>query len=58
MKYPSKRKEEFGEYDEPVLTEEQEQEMYGEKPEDAPEEPQSHKVEEAYEVGDKDIQEE
>lgn len=45
----------FNEYDEPVLTEEQELEMYGEKPEVGPTVPQSHSEEEAYETGDTNI---
>ena len=49
---------EFGEYDEPVLTEDQEKEIYGEIPEDGPIIPQTHGVEENYETGDEDIQEE
>lgn len=40
----------FNEYDEPEFTEEQELEMYGEKPEDAALIPQSHGVEEDYEA--------
>lgn len=45
----------FNEYDEPILTEEQELEMYGDKPEDAPVTPESHEVEEAYEIGDTNL---
>lgn len=48
----------FYENDEPILTEEQEKEIYGEIPEEAIEAPQTHGVEEAYEVGDKNIQQE
>lgn len=40
----------FNEYDEPVFTEEQELEMYGDKPEDATLIPQTHEVEENYEA--------
>lgn len=45
----------FNEYDEPELTKEQELEMYGDMPIDAPLEPQTHGEEEAYETGDKNI---
>ena len=51
-------KEEFDEYDEPEITVEQETEMYGEKPEEAIEMPQTHGVEEAYEIGDEEVGEE
>lgn len=45
--------EEFGEYDEPVLTSEQETEIYGEIPTDEINEmPQTHGLEESYENGD------
>jgi len=44
---------EFGEYDEPVLTSEQETEIYGEIPTDEINEiPQTHDLEESYENGD------
>ena len=46
---------EFGQNDEPILSNEEELEIYGEIPEDAPEIPQSHDVEENYETGDKNI---
>ena len=48
----------FYENDEPILTEEQEKEIYGEIPEDGPIIPQTHGVEENYETGDKNIQQE
>jgi len=47
--------EKFNEYDEPELTVEQEIEMYGDFPEEAPIEPQTHGEDEAYEIGDQDI---
>ena len=45
----------LNEYDEPELTKEEEIEMYGEIPEEAPLIPESHGEEETYEVGDKNI---
>jgi len=50
--------EKFEEYDEPILTEEEEKEVYGEIPEVVPEAPQTHDVEENYETGDENISEE
>lgn len=57
MKLFKSKEVDFGEYDEPVLTENQEKEIYGEIPEVVPEIPQSHGVEENYETGDTNIQE-
>lgn len=57
MKLFKAKETDFGEYDEPELTKEEEKEIYGEIPEVVPEIPQSHGVEEAYEVGDTNIQE-
>lgn len=52
-------KKKYFENDEPVLTEDQEKELYGEIPEEATSVvPQTHGVEENYETGDKNIQEE
>lgn len=48
-------KEEFNEFDEPVLTEDEEKEMYGDKPEEVLDAPQNHGVEEAYEIGDENV---
>ena len=48
---------EFNEYDEPVFDKNQELEMYGAIPVEAVVAPQTHGVEENYEVGDKNVQE-
>lgn len=48
----------FEESDEPLLTEEEEKEIYGDIPEEVSDIPQTHGVEENYEVGDKNVPEE
>lgn len=55
---PSISEEQFNDYDEPIFNENEELEMYGEIPVEAVIAPQTHGVEENYEVGDTYIQEE